>query len=58
MNKQPFLLVSYGFTGFKSFIIDNDKNTINRTLYSMNNINKKDDIGCLSKLESFLTSKT
>ena len=45
------MFVSYGFTGFKNFIVDSDKNIINRTLYSINNINKKDDIVSLVSLK-------
>ena len=43
LSKQLFLLDSYGFTGFKTFIIDDNKNIINKILYSINKFNKKDD---------------
>ena len=44
------LFDSYGFTGFKSFIIDDDKNIISRILYGINKFNKKDDIVTLISL--------
>ena len=49
-SKQLFLFDSYGFTGFKIFITDDDKSTINKILYSINKFNKKDDIVTLISL--------
>ena len=46
-SKQLSLFDSYDLTGFKCFIIDGNKNIINRILCGINKFNKKDDISTL-----------
>ena len=36
------LFDSFGFTGFKQFIVDNDKNIIDKMLFNLEKFNKKD----------------
>ena len=38
-----FLFDSFGFTGFKEFIINNDKKIIDKLLYGLKNFNGKDN---------------
>ena len=52
-NKQLFLSDSYGFTGFKTFIIDDDKNIANKVLCGINKFIKKDDIIMLISVEAY-----
>ena len=41
-KKEIFLFDSFGFTGFKRFVIDNDVNILNKILYSLQKFQKKD----------------
>ena len=41
-KKEIFLFDSFGFTGFKKFVIDNDVNILNKILYSLQKFQKKD----------------
>ena len=43
-KEQIFLFDSFGFIGFKEFIIDNDKQIIDQFFYRLEKINKKDKI--------------
>ena len=36
------LFDSFGFVGFKQFIVDNDKNIIDKMLFNLENLNQKD----------------
>ena len=36
------LIDSFGFLGFKHFIVDNDKNIIDKMLFNLEKFNKKD----------------
>ena len=42
-RKEIFLFDSFGFEGFKEFILDNDKNILNKILYDIKKFNKKDN---------------
>ena len=42
--KQLFLFNSFGFTGFKDFIIQDDQKIINKILYGINDFNKRDNV--------------
>ena len=42
--KQLFLFNSFGFTGFKDFIIQDDQKIINKILYGINDFNKKGNV--------------
>lgn len=42
-RKHIFLFDSFGFTGFKEFIINNDKKIIDKLLYGLKNFNRKDN---------------
>ena len=41
-RKEIFLFDSFGFEGFKKFIIDNDKNVLNKILFGIKKFQKKD----------------
>ena len=41
-KKNLLLFDSFGFVGSKQFIVDNDKNTIDRMLFNLEKFNKKD----------------
>ena len=41
-KKDLLLLDSFGFTGFKKFIIDNDLSVIDQFLFNLQKFNKKD----------------
>ena len=41
-RKEIFLFDSFGFEGFKKFVIDNDKNILNKILFGINKFQKKD----------------
>ena len=41
-RKEIFLFDSYGFTGFKTFVIDNDVNILNKILFGIQKFQKKD----------------
>ena len=41
-RKEIFLFHSFGFEGFKNFLIDNDKNVLNKTLFGIKKFKKKD----------------
>ena len=40
-NKELFLFDSFDFEGFKEFILDNDKNILNKILYGLKSLIKK-----------------
>ena len=42
-NKELFLFDSFGFEGFEEFILDNDKNILNKILYGTEKFDKKDN---------------
>ena len=41
-RKEIFLFDSFGFEGFKEFIIDNDRNILNKSLFGVEKLKKKD----------------
>ena len=41
-KKEIFLFDSFGFEGFKKFIIDNDKRVLNKVLFGLNKFEKSD----------------
>ena len=41
-KKEIFLFDSFGFEGFKDFIIDNDRNILNKILFGIEKLKKKD----------------
>ena len=41
-RKEIFLFDSFGFEGFKKFVIDNDRNVLNKILFGINKFSKKD----------------
>ena len=41
-KKDPLLFDSFDFTGFKQFIVDDDKNEIDKMLFNLEKFNKKD----------------
>ena len=41
-KKDLQLFDSFGFVGFKQFIVDNDKNIIDKMLFNLENLNQKD----------------
>ena len=41
-KKEIFLFDSYGFTGFQKFLIDNDRNTLNKIFFGIEKFKKKD----------------
>ena len=41
-RKEIFLFDSFGFEGFKEFIIDNDRNILNKFLFGIEKLKKKD----------------
>ena len=40
-KKEIFLFDSFGFTGFQKFVIDNDRNTLNKILFGIEKLKKK-----------------
>ena len=42
-KKEISLFHSFGFEGFKEFILDNDRNILNRILYGIEKFEKKDN---------------
>ena len=40
--QKKILFDSFGFAGFKQFIVDNDKNIIDKILFNLEKFNKKD----------------
>ena len=42
-KKEIFLFDSFGFEGFTEFIVDNDRNILNKTLYGIEKFNKRDN---------------
>ena len=42
-KKELLLFDSYGFIGFKFFILSDDKAIVDKILYNVNNFNKKDN---------------
>ena len=40
-RKEIFLFDSFGFEGFKEFIIDDDRKTLNRILFGIEKLKKK-----------------
>ena len=42
-KKEIFLFDSFGFEGFKEFVIDNDRNILNKVLYGIEKFQKKDN---------------
>ena len=40
-RKEIFLFDSFGFQGFKEFVIDNDKNILNKILFGIEKLKKK-----------------
>ena len=41
-RKEIFLFDSFGFTGFQKFVIDNDRNILNKILFGIQKFQKKD----------------
>ena len=41
-RKEIFLFDSFGFTGFRKFVIDNDRNILNKILFGIQKFQKKD----------------
>ena len=41
-KKDLLLFNSFGFVGFKQFIVDNDKDIIDKMLFNLEKFNKKD----------------
>lgn len=54
--KQLFLFDSYGFTGLKDFIIQDERKIINKVLYDVKKFNKKDNIVTLISLKFSISS--
>ena len=50
------LFDSFGFLGFKQFIVDKDKNIIDKMLFNLENFNKKDTKINLVSLSFFIES--
>ena len=42
-RKEIFLFDSFGFEGFKEFVIDNDRNILNKILFGIEKFQKKDN---------------
>ena len=42
-RKEVFLFYSFGFEGFKEFVIDNDRNILNKILFEIEKFQKKDN---------------
>ena len=40
-RKEIFLFDSFGFEGFKEFIIDNDRNILNKILFGIEKLKKR-----------------
>ena len=60
-KKDLLLLDSFGFTGFKKFIIDNDLSVIDQFLFNLQKFNKKDSkislVLLTFSIESYQTKK-
>ena len=41
-TQKRILFDSFGFAGFKQFIVDNDKNIIDKMLFNLEKFNKRD----------------
>ena len=41
-KKEIFLFDSFGFEGFKEFVLNDDKNILNKILYGLEKFQKKD----------------
>ena len=41
-KKKKFLFDSFGFEGFKEFVLNDDKNILNKILYGLEKFQKKD----------------
>lgn len=54
--KQLFLFDSYGFTGLKDFIIQDERKIMNKVLYGVKKFNKKDNIVTLISLKFSINS--
>ena len=50
-KKEIFLFDSFGFEGFKEFVIDNDRNILNKILFGIQKFQKKDKKITLIKLK-------
>ena len=55
-QKKIFLFDSFGFEGFKEFVLQNDQKVLNKILYGIEKFNKKDNIITLINLK-FSTQK-
>ena len=55
-KKDLLLFDSFGFTGFKQFIVDNDESIIDKMLFNFKKINKKDIKTNLVSLTFFIES--
>ena len=55
-KKDLLLIDSFGFLGFKHFIVDNDKNIIDKMLFNLENLNQKDAKINLSSLNFWIES--
>ena len=42
-KKEIFLFDSFGFEGFKEFVLNNDRNILNKILYGIEKFDKKDN---------------
>ena len=56
LSKQLFLFDSYGFTGLKTFIIQDNRKIINKILYGIEKFSKKDNTETLISLKFSLIS--
>ena len=52
-RKEIFLFNSFGFEGFKEFVIDNDRNILNKILFGTEKFPKKDNKITLITLKIF-----
>ena len=50
-KKEIFLFDCFAFEGFKEFILDNDRNILNKILYGIEKFDKKDNKITLITLE-------
>ena len=55
--KHLFLFNSFGFTGFKDFIIQDDQKIINKILYGINDFNKRNVANIIVMLSLLLCFK-
>ena len=51
-KKEIFLFDSFGFEGFKQFVLQNDQNVLNKLLYGIEKFNKRDNKITLITLKS------